>query len=355
MHGRVDFRRLAGTGNQEAAAAMPLKIVGNRFEQAFPLGRRLHFGPLDHRLQLVQETADFTPADRQAVVGRRARDRVAALDRIQAVHPLVRLPPLGELPDRGQRRRVIAEQIGVEADDHAGPIEAELGPIRGPECLDAPQPLMIARKRLVFIPRHLRKRIEKLLAQSGDRRRTIRIAEHGEARALLLPQPAEMPPVKCFEPFPILRRPPDARLAVDHLPTAVRVVETQDGRLGQRVGRPQALRMQGLPSILIGRPSNAVTSSPIAAAREVHRRGIPLGQAGSARSGRSAKGMISSFSQRQPDVPARANEAPINWSHRRRLIPCGSASFGNSASSSARNSGAPASSAMLRQGFRPFS
>ena len=93
------------------------------------------------------------------MVGRRARDRSSSI----AYRRFIRVRCRRSANCRIARcRRVIAEQIGVEADDHAGPIEAELGPIRGPECLDAPSRSYA--ERLVFIPRHLRKRIEKLLA-----------------------------------------------------------------------------------------------------------------------------------------------------------------------------------------------
>jgi len=51
---------------------------------------------------------------------------------------------------------------------------------------------------------------------------------------------------------------------------------------------------------------------------------------------------------RAGNTPARAREAPINCSQRRRLTPPGSAWAGNSAAMNARNSGASANSARLR-------
>ena len=170
------------------------------------------------------------------------------------------------------------------------------------------------------MPFCLRKPLQQLAAHPRQRRRAAHFGKNSQPRTAILRQLREMLAGEGGE----LRPTADPLPAVDPLDdvlAAVGIVKLQNGRLGKGVGRAETRRMLGIALDLDRPPVHAgdqqAQGLPAMSIVVANRWNSP----GMRSAGRLAKGRISRFSQRQPATPASASDAPINCSHRRRLMP----------------------------------
>ena len=124
----------------------------------------------------------------EAVVGGGAGGRGRALDHVQPVHlrPLAaRLAARGELAQEAQARRVARDEVGLEAEDHVGPLEAVLRLDRLAEGQDGPRPAVVAAGGLPAHPLRLRESSEDAGHLRGEGRRGHAAGQEAQARAPL--------------------------------------------------------------------------------------------------------------------------------------------------------------------------
>ena len=270
---------------------------------------------------------------RQAMVGHRAGDRIAALHHVEPTH----LAAAASRPSA--KSRAWRTAAGCEPKRSASRQTITFALSRESKIDQRPRLHALPCDRLVLVPLGLGKLLQQLARASAPAS-----ANCWPRKGLRSPSP------------PFLRSSPKCSLAnaansshvrtclpavdpLDDVLAAVGIVKLQDGRLGEGVGRPETRRMLRIaldldrPAVDAGdqQPRAAPPMSMAVANRSTCR---ACGRAAAWRRGESPASPSGS-----PPPPASASEAPINCSQRRRLRPCGSSAAGNSASRQARYSG----------------
>ena len=246
---RVHRRRLRLAGDHQGPGPGPLQVLHDRSGPGVrdaALG-----GDAETRRHCAGEAFDLGATQRQAVVGGGAGGAGRALDHVQPVHVrrlAAHLAARGELAHEAQARRVRGDEVGLEAQDDVGLVEAVLRLDRLAEGEDRARARVVAAGRLPAHPLRLREAGEGARHLRGESGRGDAAGEEAQARApsgLLLVErlPQGGPEVA---PGPVLPHVEDGL-------RPVRVVEAQHVGLAEDVRRAQARRVVGV-ALDLGRP-----------------------------------------------------------------------------------------------------
>ena len=140
----------------------------------------------EHRDQRRQETRDLAALQAQPVIGHRARDGHRRLDHVEAAHLPARLAARRELARQPRLFVPLAQEVGVQRQDHVGRrglvarnqrlAERELRPLDG----------AVVGQRRVADELGARESLEDPAAQIGQERRRRRRDQEAQARAAVL-------------------------------------------------------------------------------------------------------------------------------------------------------------------------
>ena len=277
---RVDERRLRVADEDESLALVGLQILGDGRGPTAELRRLEPFGdqrrsPFDAHLggDGQREVGDAARLDRQAVVGRSAGVGVHRFGDVEPVHDAgFRLALRGEGPLVGRAPGGAAgEEVGLEREDHVGPVELvdrvedlaerELGPGPGRVLGDG----------LVAVPLRLGHRGEEFLELSGEAGGADGLGQEPEPGPLLGPEDLDLVGDGLGE----VVKGRELAVVEDGL-RAVGVVEVEGRGLGEDVGRAEARGVVGVPLDLGGPPRVALDEQAGGQAADRHRRGVRI-------------------------------------------------------------------------------
>ena len=245
MGQHVHRQRLAMTGEDQARPWIGLQIAGAFFDPFRVHARRQRepTGEAGDRFVLWDNPRrdgrrhghHLTSGHSQAMVRVHPGQRQQPLDRVKTVHRVSRLlglAALGEAANHSRRVRLGADEIAVERDNDLGLFQPEVGRAPGQAAVG------VQVHRFVNDPFGLRKLLLQGEQQPQPRRRTAPLHQKGN---LVAPPRAEVPRQ--------IRQGVESFLLGDRVSApgetlrAIRIVETQDRRLGKEVGATVAVRV----------------------------------------------------------------------------------------------------------------
>ncbi len=270
---RMNCRRLRISRHNQARPAMLLQIPHQRRHPFFrhALRRRMSArnANAQRRAQRPRKSINLPATHRQPMIRHRPRIRRRALHHVQPVHPRLRPrnpPPIRKLPRVTHRSRPVVKKIRIERQNDVRLLQ----PVNAIHIPPKRQLRSFARvvrpARLVHVPLRLRIKRQQRRHLRPKRRRSARIAQNPQPRALrALPIRAHVRDSR-QESRPIA----DAPFTHHHLRT-IRVVKRQNRSLGENIRRPQTSRMLQIPFHLRRPPHVALNEQPHRPARIRHR------------------------------------------------------------------------------------
>jgi hypothetical protein len=245
----VNGRGLRLPGQHDRARAGTLEVLHERgHPRVVDTTFDAHTEPRRHR---PGKALDGGAAQREAVVGGCTGRRGRAFDDVEAVHlrlPGVDLASRGILAHETKARGMARHEIGLEAQDDVGVLEAVLGLHRFAESQGRARADVVAIGGLPAHPLRLRQLGPEGLSLGGEGGRSHPPGENPETGAARLAQRLERLAKGRSEGAPraLLTQVADG-------PGTVRVVQAEDVGLSEDVGRAEALRVVGV-SLDLRRP-----------------------------------------------------------------------------------------------------
>ena len=201
----------------------------------------------EHRDQRRQETRDLAALQAQPVVGHRARDGHRRLDHVEAAHLPARLAARRELARQPRLFVALAQEVGVQRQDHVGRrglvarnqrlAERELRPFDG----------AVVGQRRIADELRARESLEDPAAQVSQERRRRRRDQEAQAGAAVLGEA-----VRAHRGLRQERPPRQRAGARADLLGAIVVIDAQGEALLERRRRAQRLRVGGVAFDLRG-------------------------------------------------------------------------------------------------------
>jgi hypothetical protein len=202
------------------------------------------------------------------MIGLGSRQRRRALDRVEAAPgaALRRASPLREVPDVADRARAAAEEIRAEREDDVRAVEPPDRLERLAEDGHGSRARVVPVDRLVRMPLRSGKRGDDLADLPRERRGGHRLGEDPD------PMAGKQPLALLQDPKRLEELAPSRDLSqMEEGLRAVGIVQGEDGGLRDRIGRPEASGVLGVPLDLRRSPHVALDEHARADARQLDR------------------------------------------------------------------------------------